>query len=310
MKGILKILQQKSREELSQKGSSDLLPFFNLPVIRVKYWSAWVNYVLGKERKPDLYSLLSHQPEVLIGFHSLLQNVPLEKFDPPLSETVPGIWKEELFTLQNRTTDHNQTRQTQENPLKETMPGTGNDLSPKDRTVNKSYAEDDVDTLFINDAGLILLHPFLLQLFTNCGWVQNKNFVTTYTQTRAVYGLHYLATGETLPLEHQLIFPKLLAGIEWETPLEPVDPLNDIEKNACDELLSEVLKHWKALGNSSPGGLREAFLQRNGKLEYIYSGWHLTIEHKTLDILLNRLPWGISLVKLPWMKDMLTITWQ
>jgi hypothetical protein len=126
----------------------------------------------------------------------------------------------------------------------------------------------------------------------------------------AVYALHYLASGNVEAMEYELIFQKFLAGIEIEEPLMPVELLNDKEKAACDELLIQVLEYWEPLRNTSATGLREGFLQRNGKLEHIHSGWHLSIEQKTLDILLGRLPWGISLIKFPWMKEMLTVTWQ
>jgi hypothetical protein len=162
----------------------------------------------------------------------------------------------------------------------------------------------------VSNAGLIILHPFLPELFRHCGWVEKSKFINDYTQTMAVYALHYLATGETAAFEHELMFLKFLAGMDMESLLEPVEPLDDFERAACNELLSEVLKHWKPLRNTSPQGLREAYLQRNGKLEHIYSGWHLTIQQKTLDILLSKLPWGISLIKFPWMPQMLTVTWQ
>jgi hypothetical protein len=37
--------------------------------------------------------------------------------------------------------------------------------------------------------------------------------------------------------------------------------------------------------------------------------WLLQVEAKTVDILLNQLPWGISMIKLPWMQRMLWIEW-
>lgn len=125
----------------------------------------------------------------------------------------------------------------------------------------------------------------------------------------AVYALHYLATGEVEAPEHQLLLPKLLTGMRPETALHPVDLLTGDDRIACDELLTEVVKHWNALRNTSAAGLREAYLRRNGKLENQDGKWRLTVEHKAQDILLSRLPWPISMIKLPWMTGVLSVTW-
>lgn len=342
LKRIWKVLLQEKISEAVQKDPLHR-PFLSLPIVRARYWFGWIMQALGKGEKPSLSDLFRNHSEAFILFQSFFKDGSLEKAYSGLRDEAPLIWKEELNALkqrakeaniineqnkqgthkkglqqteytsdllpdsipnkQNKTTDNQEVQQTPESSLiSKDMTGTNRD--------NKSKAEDDADALFINDAGLILLYPFLIQLFENCGWIDKKSFLNAYAQTMAVYALHYLATGEVAALEHRLVFPKLLAGIDWETSLEPVEPLNDTEKDACDELLKKVIDHWKALGNTSPDGLREAYLQRNGKLEHIYSGWHLTVEHKTLDILLNRLPWGISLIKLPWMAEMLTVTWE
>lgn len=76
-------------------------------------------------------------------------------------------------------------------------------------------------------------------------------------------------------------------------------------------MMQAAIDHWGVIGQASPDGLREGFLQRDGKLENKPQGWVLTVERKTIDILLNRLPfgWSISVVRLPWMKDLLKVNW-
>jgi len=77
-----------------------------------------------------------------------------------------------------------------------------------------------------------------------------------------------------------------------------------------DNMLRTVIKYWKALKNTSPGGLREAFLIRNGKLIEAEQPARLIVERMDLDILLSSLPWGIGVVKLPWMNEPFYVEWQ
>jgi hypothetical protein len=85
--------------------------------------------------------------------------------------------------------------------------------------------------------------------------------------------------------------------------------MTDVDRQLAHELLGAVIEHWEALGTISPEGLREAFLQREGKLVSTDAGWRLTVERKTLDILLTRIPWGFLTIKLPWMTSLLFVDW-
>ncbi len=76
-----------------------------------------------------------------------------------------------------------------------------------------------------------------------------------------------------------------------------------------EALLQSVIRYWPPLKNTSVDGLRHSFLQREGKLEQKQNGWLLTVEQKTIDILLDKLPWGFSTVTLPWMKEMISVDW-
>lgn len=56
-------------------------------------------------------------------------------------------------------------------------------------------------------------------------------------------------------------------------------------------LLQTVIDYWEVLKSTSPDGLREGFLQRQGKLTR--SGdrnWKLQVEQQAIDILLGSLP--------------------
>lgn len=162
---------------------------------------------------------------------------------------------------------------------------------------------------FIQHAGIVLLHPFLPQFFGGLGLLDGKNFKDDAARHRAVHLLHYLATSETGLPEFMLLLPKILCGLPFEEPMERFIEFTDTELSECEDLLKAVIKNWGALGNASPAALREAFLNRDGKLEMRANGWHLIVERQTIDILLNKLPWGIGFIKLPWMEGFLQVEW-
>lgn len=173
-----------------------------------------------------------------------------------------------------------------------------------------SKDELNIKTCFVHHAGLVLLHPFLVPLMNTLGLLKpDKSFKNKKAAAHAVSLLHYLSTGETAPPEYDLTLPKLLCGVSSRTSIDRYKILSDAEKEEADTLLQAVIKHWGALGQVSNDSLRQGFLQRDGKLSRRDSDWLLQVESQTLDILLDRLPWGIGIVKLPWMTNMLFVEW-
>ena len=70
-----------------------------------------------------------------------------------------------------------------------------------------------------------------------------------------------------------------------------------------------VTVDWTIIGDTSVAGLRETFLQREGKLTYGETRWQLLVQRKTLDILLDQVPWSIAIVYHPWMAGALHVSW-
>ena len=66
---------------------------------------------------------------------------------------------------------------------------------------------------------------------------------------------------------------------------------------------------WQALKGMSPHSLQQLFVQRTGYLDQTAHGWRLTLEHKPRDILLQALPWTVSVVRLPWTDSLLAVEW-
>lgn len=171
----------------------------------------------------------------------------------------------------------------------------------------KNFGED--DALFVPATGIVILHPFLTELFKETELWDGENWYSRESPYRAIQLLSWLAFGETGLPEYQLLFFKILCGMDVETALPAEAPLTDKEINACKELLAAVILHWKALRNTSAGGLQQGFLQRKGKISQSETGYQITIERLAQDILLSHLPWGYSMIRLPWMEGMLNVTW-
>jgi hypothetical protein len=168
--------------------------------------------------------------------------------------------------------------------------------------------EDD-ETLFVEGAGLVLIHPFLVELFSeNRLWIGNR-WLSAKSQLKAVQLLSYLSFGEIEVNEYQLPLHKILAGLDVDTLVPAGILLNDNEKETCEDMLRAVIEHWKALRSTSPQGLREGFLQREGKLKISENSFQVHIQSRTEDILLSRIPWGFGLIKLPWMQRMMHVKW-
>lgn len=183
-------------------------------------------------------------------------------------------------------------------------------IQPEDREKNSEPKEEDIDSpLYVPYCGIVLLHGFLSPFFDNLGLLETGTFTNADTQNRAVNLLAYLTTGSTDVPEHELPIAKILCGVPLPYPIERIGELSAFEQQECDDLLAAIIKHWGALKNTSPDGLRDAFLQRNGKLSQNHDGWQLTVETKAQDILLGSLPWGISMIQHPWMPKMLQVTW-
>lgn len=178
----------------------------------------------------------------------------------------------------------------------------------KDRRRNSFIDDPEIaEGIYVDNAGLVLLHPFLPQLFTALGVLNEYRIVRP---GRALCLLHYLATGVPRAHEYELALPKVLCNIDLPLPIEPLSLLSAEERNEADDLLGAVVKHWDALRNASIDSLRGTFLIRPGKLSRRRDGdWTLRVQYNTYDILLNSLPWGIATIKLPWMRNLLWVEW-
>lgn len=230
----------------------------------------------------------------------------------------PGEWKSEFPVLLNHLSDPlylkrlRDTFLTRLEKIKEKAAAEERRLQMEERK-EKQKTEASIDDergVFIRNAGLVLLWPFLPQLFERVGLVKGISFVSESAAYRAVHLLQYLVDRSEQTPEYNLVLNKLLCNVSKAKPIEKEVVLTDEEKNSANQLIGAVIKHWSVLGETTPVGLQETFLQRGGQLFFFDTKSELRVERKAFDKLLSKLPWSISPIKLPWMTKPLYVEWK
>ena len=166
------------------------------------------------------------------------------------------------------------------------------------------------EPIYIFNAGLVLLWPYLSRLFGMLEMLENRKFKDEETAVRAVHLLQYLVQGHTEAPEYHLVLNKILCGISTAHPLLREVALTENETKLGDNLLYGVTQNWSMLSNSSIDTLRETFLQREGRLVNKADSWSLKVETKSYDMMLDTLPWSISTIMLSWMEKVLYVEWR
>ncbi|WP_298904105.1 contractile injection system tape measure protein [uncultured Psychroserpens sp.] len=170
---------------------------------------------------------------------------------------------------------------------------------------------NDISELHCNNAGLILCHPFLIELFKTNDYLDVRHcFKNTDNQIRAVLLLNFMANGKDYNLNSlDLIIQKLLCGMPINHTLPDHITLSTTEKKSALELLEALIGHWKSLKQSNINVLRDQFLRRPGLLRF-NNTCELAIQNNTIDILLDNVPWDINRITLPWLPKMILVTWR
>ncbi len=167
--------------------------------------------------------------------------------------------------------------------------------------------DEEVD-FYISNAGLVLLHPFFQPLLERLDLLVDKQ-IAADKKDQAVQLLHYLATRQTDAYEHELLLEKILCGCPVELSIDRNVNLTDQQLQEADAVLESCLEHWQALKSNSIDALRATFLQREGKITTQENQIRLVVERQAQDILLDQLPWGIHLIKLPWLEQLIFVEW-
>jgi hypothetical protein len=208
-------------------------------------------------------------------------------------------------------------------PVPAQAPATANPwASPETRAETQaetSLSEAFAEGLYIANAGLVLFNPFLPRFFERLGLLTPAadddgapSIQGLEARSRAVHLLQWLVDGRLETPEPDLALNKVLAGIDLSAPILPGHAASDDDLAIAQGLLEAVIQHWPPLANTSLAGLRETFLLREGRLELPtmeINQWTLVVQRRTVDILMNQMPWPLSPVRHRWMPAPLFVDW-
>lgn len=163
----------------------------------------------------------------------------------------------------------------------------------------------------VQNAGLVLLSPFLNHFFTELE-LKDGNTFPDDARIQAALSLQYVIQQDDYHPEHLLPLNKLLCGIPLDEPIEARLTITPRLQTCTEELMQAVITQWSALKNTSVDGLRESFLKRNGHFSFDYANkaWHLRVEQRAYDMLLNQLPWTFNMIHYSWMDFRLITDWE
>jgi uncharacterized protein (DUF2267 family) len=242
------------------------------------------------------------------------------------SDTV-AISLEELRKLTSRLPDHVRQKwlaalndlESENNPKVTALPAAMQQILSqlqKENIPSSSNIEKRLDLsfsdskeLYIGNAGLVILWPFLSHFFTRLDLMKDKQFKDSAACQRAVGLLQYLTTEDSFFLEYLLPLNKVLCGMELTEVFDFGAPILDSEVEECVNLLGAAIEQASILNNMSVPGFRGTFLMRQGVLSSRDGCWLLRVERETFDIVLERFPWSWEWVKLPWMEAPLRVEW-
>lgn len=164
--------------------------------------------------------------------------------------------------------------------------------------------------IYVPNAGQVLAAPYMPRLFAMLKLTENGKFVDRAAAERAVHLLQFMVDERTATPEYQLVLNKILCGIKTGIPIAGGIDIADQERETIEALIQGMIDNWGSIGKTSIQGLRTSFLQRPGWLRMQDDAWHLQVEPKPYDMLLDRLPWSFSMIKHGWMPQMLNVDWR
>ncbi|MCP4438484.1 MAG: hypothetical protein GY810_06025 [Aureispira sp.] len=165
------------------------------------------------------------------------------------------------------------------------------------------------DMLYIRNAGLVVISPYITRLYDVLGYTKDSKFVDDEAQFRAIHLLQYVATGQIQTPENELVLNKILCNYPIAAPIPLTMDFSEKELGVANGLLIGVTKNWAAVANMSPNGLRGSFIVRDATLEEATDRWNMKVTRQVFDILLKSIPWGYTFVKLPWMEKFVSVDW-
>lgn len=160
------------------------------------------------------------------------------------------------------------------------------------------------------EAGIVLLWPYFQSLFSRCNLLdEDAQFADEQSQFKAHALLCKIMQVEPDQDCYRVI--NVLLGFAYDLQVESVIELSEEEQGEVEKLITSAIAHWPAVAGLTSDGMRDLFLQRQGSIQLSEHGYQVSVESKSQDILLTKLPWGLGTVTLPWLgESLIQINWQ
>lgn len=185
--------------------------------------------------------------------------------------------------------------------------------APDDDEDDAAMPAETDDAIFIGNAGLVLFTPYLPMLFERLGLLseteKGPRIVDPAAMSRGVHLLQYLVDARCDAPEPELALNKLLCGLPTAQPIAAAIEPSEADIAICDGLIAAVIANWTIVSSSSPAALRETFLQREGRLTHRDDRWTLVVQRKTVDVLVDQVPWSFAMLYHRWMPEAVHVTW-
>ena len=174
------------------------------------------------------------------------------------------------------------------------------------------HVEDEAlkaEGIFVPNAGLVILWPFLKQYFSMLELIEGEEFKGIGERIRAIQLIQYLIMGDGTYTEESLFLNKVICGLETPIPIDGQIALSPKEKEISASLLNGLKSNWTQLSDTTVQAMQETFFQREGILYEKDTYFELRVQNKTLDVLLNSIPWSFATVHFKWMKKIVNVSW-
>ncbi len=171
------------------------------------------------------------------------------------------------------------------------------------------------DAYRVEDAGIVLLGPFLRTLWDRCKF---NNLMLEDARHKMLELLHWAVWQTGIEADDgdgldcaRIATSLALCGYEEDDFI--IDSLNKPSETHCRELqvlLDSLQLHWSVLQRfARSNGLQSMFFQRSGALRKKKESWELKVDKAGHDILLNSCPWSFNMIRLPWTGATILVDW-
>ena len=176
---------------------------------------------------------------------------------------------------------------------------------------NNDYETEGHNKYSTDVAGIVLIHPFLANYFRQVKLLdENDQFISLEKQIHAVHLLRYLTGKKERHHSHLLNVEKIICGLSPTFPIPMKYNISENEKKEAQDMYAAIKQYWKSISKTSIEGIQTSFIHRKGIITFEEPYWLIRVEGSTLDILMDDLPWEMSMLVFPWMDRNILIEWQ